>query len=467
MESDKLKSVQQQYKEDPIAYFENRLGIMPWLGQKNILESLLVHDRVAVRSGHKVGKSNSAAGIALWWLETRQHAKVAMTSATYNQVKKILWKEIRSQSRKMRPRLGVNIPLDPKTGINLPDGREIFGFATNEVENAAGFSSPEILYIIDEASAQSIDDIFEAIEGNLAGGGKVIMFSNPTRTSGVFYEAFHAGRASWHCIHIASSSTPNATTGDAIIPGLATRAWVEDKKMQWGVDSPLYQVRVQGNFPSQGERSVIPLWLVEEARGRYADVNFAGALVLGVDVARDGDDESVIYPVRGYKAGKPITFRNLDGNQLAGRVLEFGKSLQIANERIVVNIDVIGIGASLFDALRLITSENKLNWVVNGVNVAHKSDDDAMYFNLRTQLAFGLRDWLKEGGTIPDDSLLEGEMVAVEYIFDSRGRYKLPDKSDEKKRLKRSPDRRNALELATYSPKIEFKMPPMAFSFPR
>jgi phage terminase large subunit len=81
------------------------------------------------------------------------------------------------------------------------------------------------------------------VEGNRAGGAKVIMFSNPTNTSGTFYEAFHGQRNFWHPIHISAEESPNVIGGQILIPGLATAEWVEEKRLDWGEGSPLYQVR--------------------------------------------------------------------------------------------------------------------------------------------------------------------------------------------------------------------------------
>ncbi len=141
----------------------------------------------------------------------------------------------------------------------------------------------------------------------MAGGASILLISNPTQTSGTFYEAFTTKRHLWHTIHISSETTPNVTEGRTIIPGLATRAWVEEKKADWGEESPLFQVRVRGNFPDQAENSVIGLGLIEAARARYdnAPAALSGRFDLGVDVARYGDDTTVLQPCSRNGPGKP------------------------------------------------------------------------------------------------------------------------------------------------------------------
>ncbi len=113
-------------------------------------------------------------------------------------------------------------------GLQMADGREIVGFSTDSPERMSGISGANLLFILDEASGIP-EPIFEAVEGNRAGGAKVIMFSNPTSTSGTFYEAFHRKRNFWHTIHISAEESPNVTGGQISIPGLATAEWVEEK----------------------------------------------------------------------------------------------------------------------------------------------------------------------------------------------------------------------------------------------
>ncbi|HLY21543.1 MAG TPA: terminase family protein [bacterium] len=291
----------QAYREDPVGFFCDVLGLVPWARQREVLEAVLRHPRVAVRSGHKVGKSASAAGLALWWAATRPRSRVVLTSASYRQIRSILWRELKTLHAAARPPLGGELHAHPDAGLQFSDGREIVGFNTTEPERMSGISGANLLFILDEASGIP-DQIFQAIEGNRAGGARLVLFSNPTRTSGTFFDAFGTKREFWHVIHISSEETRNAQEGRDVIPGLATREWIEEKRREWGETSPLYQVRVRGDFPSQAENAIIGLALVEDATVRWVETPAEGRLTLGVDVARFGDDETVIFPVRGHKA---------------------------------------------------------------------------------------------------------------------------------------------------------------------
>jgi hypothetical protein len=438
----RVRSSRSRYRDDPVLFFREVLGVEPWSREREVLEAVAGHAKVAVRSGHKVSKSHSAMGLALWWVGARAGARVVLTSAAGLQVRTILWRELRLLHANARVPLGGNMHLEPDTGYQLADGREVFGFTTDKPERMSGISGPNNLFILDEASGIP-EQIFEAVEGNLAGGGKLVMFSNPTATSGTFYEAFHERRDIWYTIHISSEESPNVAAGEILVPGLATREWVEERRRDWGEDHPLFQVRVRGNFPTQSKNAIITVAMVEAAIQSWSEARAEGRLVLGVDVARFGDDDTVIFPVRGSKALPAVTLRSMDGAQIAGRVAEVARQLSAPGETPLARVDVIGVGASVFDFLRYAKSGPE----VEAVNVAVAATVPE-YALMRDQLWFGLAKWLKEGGSIPSDSKLEAELVAPTYTFDQRGRIKVEPKYEIKKRLKRSPDRADALAMA-------------------
>lgn len=414
------------------------LGLQLWERQVEMLRAIATHLSVAVKSGQKSGKSTAAVAGALWFVCTRPRARVFMTASSDQQVRDVLWKELARVYDPVRRVVGGERMLDPSTGLRFPDGREVVGFATKKPENMAGRSGPEMLMLADEASG--IDEpIFEAIEGNRAAGARFAMFSNPTRTSGKFFRAFHEEREFWHLISISSEEA--AQTG---IPGLAVPAYIEQRKAEWGVESALYQVRVAGNFPSEAENAVIGLRLLEDAQARWETTPAEGPLEAGLDPARFGDDEAVLVVRRGKKVLGIHATRHQDGPGLAAWTLGVLKNHRDGDEKPRVKVDVIGVGASVYDALR---QSKDIEAVA--VNVSNSATSDK-FPRLRDQLWFATRDWLKEGGALPGDAKLESELLAPTFGFDAQGRQKVESKDDIKKRLGRSPDRADALALAVY-----------------
>jgi len=151
----------------------------------------------------------------------------------------------------------------------------------------------------------------------------------------------------------------------------------------------------------------------------------------------------------------PIIEHKLDTVQVAGRVLEVARQLRLADERPLVRVDVIGVGAGVYDQLYHAPEVETV-----AVNVAETPvgiENQERFAQLRDQMWFGLADWLKDGGAIPDDPKLEAELVAPTYTFDMRGRIKVDTKDKMKERLGRSPDRADGLGLAVVSPQGSYE----------
>ena len=429
-------------KADPAVYAEEVFGLRLWPKQAEFLRACRDRPRVTATSGHKTGKTRSL-GILAWWFtsdpDARPAARVPMTSSSAEQLKRALWREVTALWRLAKAR-GYDLPepaLDPATGVRWDDGREIFGFSTKDAERAAGVSGAWIKYLIDEASGVAAT-IFEAIEGNRAGGSNgstsTVLTSNPTQQSGEFFESHHGKRDLYHAVTLSSE---DAAATEPPISGLATREWIEEKRREWKPDSPIYAVRVLGRFPEQSTDAVIGLTAVLDAVKRWEETEAEGPLVVGLDVARFGDDETVAACRRGRKVLKLLRVAPGDGPDTARRFLLALADAKLTqpNEVPAVNVDAIGYGASVFDALKRDASVR-----AHGINTGNSSARPEEFANLRAEIHFAGRAWLNEGGALPDDAKLQAETVAPKYRTDARGRIIVELKDDIRARLGRSPD---------------------------
>lgn len=444
-----------RYRDDPVGFARDVLGVELWSRQAEIAIAVSKHRHVYVRSGQKVGKSIVAACVALWWITTRRTGSVVMTSGNSAQVKRILWRDLKKiyRAANCQRSVGGDLNETPEGGLIFADGRMVIGLTAKDAERIAGFSGDELLIIIDESSGFA-DDLHEAIEGNLGGGGHELALGNPTKPIGWFIAGFKRTSAN-HCIHIDSRESPNVVAGRKVVPGLALPEFIEEMLAKYGEGHPVFEVRVGGNPPKVGDLVVIPLAMLEAATTRWSGGTIDGVavevakpntyepLVLGVDVARFGSDESAIQGRRGKYAYPCRTVHGFDTVQVAGLVIEYIRQhRRDPSEKPIVNVDGNGVGAGVVDLLRL---SPEIERVVD-VNAGSSATDETCV-RMRDQLWWATRTWISEGGCLPPDEERDEELLAPTYRFDARQRIQVEGKDEIRKRLKRSPDRADALAL--------------------
>lgn len=457
----KAKTLLRKAQADPVWFVTEALGATPWPKQAEILESVRDHPRTAVRSCHGVGKSYTAGQTILWFLYSFVPSIVLSTAPTWRQVEKLVWKEVRASYRRAKIPLGGNLlPKRPEIQI-IQDEWYAIGLSTNEPDRFQGFHERNILVVVDEAAGVP-EDIFEAVEGVLTSeNARLLLLGNPTALSGTFYNAFRS--VGWNAISISAFDTPNFAAfgiteediasgawenkivGPLPNPKLITPAWVADKYQRWGPGSPAYDARVRGQFPAQGDDTLIPLAWIEAAMERWEDAEEGEPVEIGVDVATFGSDKTVFAPRRGHKVLPLIVYSKQDTMETAGQIVMAQRETKATS----IKIDVIGVGTGVYDR----TKELKLPVVA--INVAESPRDPERFPNLRSELWWNLRELLDPNPKLnpnpialpPDDELL-ADLSGIKYKIDSRGRIVVESKDDMKKRLGRSPDRGDAVVLA-------------------
>jgi hypothetical protein len=424
----------ERFRKDPVFFCQKSLGIIPWEKQRQVLESVRDFPRVAVRSGHGTGKSFIAASTVLWFLYSFYPSKVITTAPTWNQVRNILWNEIKKQHAFAALNLGGKV-LEEKIKLG-PDAFAV-GLSTDEPERFQGYHAENILVILDEAPGVR-DEIWEAAATLLTSrGARMLVIGNPTKASGAFYNCFSPS-SSWKKIHISCMDSPNLAGDSKEYASLVTGDWIESKKLDWSEDSPLFKSRILGEFPDDADGVLIPKSIFSVLPEVPAKDD--GAFRLGVDVARNGEDSTILV-VRDNVAIREIKEINgADTMEVCGATVNMIKQYSVTAENVFV--DDTGIGAGVTDRLK------ELGYNVNGVILGSRADDTEHFFNLRAEIYWRLREALMAGKFyIGNDNDLIEELSETCYGLGSTGAIKLEKKSKLKSRLRRSPDRADALAL--------------------
>lgn len=313
----------------------------------------------------------------------------------------------------------------------------------------------------------AIDDaIWEVAEGAMTTAGAMwICFGNPTRNTGRFRECWGRFRARWFTVQVDSRTAKMANKAQI-------QAWLED----YGEDSDFFRVRVKGEFPRAASNQFIGNELVDAAIARYQraerkkrdvlaarygergeelplvdlevddEENAEAPLILGVDVARFGANQTVLLERRGNIAKIVQRLEGKDVTQVAAAVQAYSRE----RSPDAIMVDGTGVGAGVVDVLRMWGLE------VEDCIAGATALNDKAYYNRRIEMWDGMRAWLKKGGMIPDERELRDDLIGPEYGFAGRlGLMQLETKDDMEKRGLASPDAGDALALTFYRPVVK------------
>lgn len=411
--------------------------------------------QIARTSGHGIGKSALVAWIILWAISTFEDTKGVVTANTENQLKTKTWAEVAKWHRLFIAReyfqmtataLFARDPLHERTWrIDMVPWSERNTEAFAGLHNAG----KRILVIFDEGSAIP-DVIWEVTEGALTDRDTQIIwmvFGNPTRNKGRFRDCFPGGRFAhrWRSLAIDSRTVPISNKEQL-------QRWVDD----YGEDSDFVRVRVRGLFPRVDAESFISFEAACAAVEREIMVQ-GGAVVLGVDVGRFGDDPSVIYPRCGRDAlsRPPEIHYGLDTMTFAGRVA----AAFLRHGATICMVDEGGVGGGVVDRLR------QLRIPVIGVDFGSKADGfsetGVKYANKRAEIWGAVRDWLPTG-SIPniitnENTTLVDELTGPTYTMNKKEEIQLEAKREMRARGIPSPNVADALACTFAFPSFEFQ----------
>lgn len=430
-----------RWREHPDLFVREVFGVTPDPKQDEILKDFPKSPRQAMKASKGTGKTCTEAWLCWNFLLTRPHPKIACTSISSDNLADNLWTEMAHWQNKSK--VLTKAFTWTKTRIFANDHPETWWMsartwsktADKQQQSAtlAGLHADYIMFVLDESGGIP-DAVMASAEAALASGkeGHLLQGGNPTHLEGPLYKACTTEKNLWKVYEM---------TGDPDDPQRSPRVsveWARSQIEKYGKDNPWVLVNVFGKFPPASFNALIgPEELREAVNRRYREGDFRKApMILGVDVARYGDDASIIFPRQGLQAWNPLVYRSIDGTQ--GAEITVAQWNKLEADAVFVD-NTGGFGASWLDNLY------RLGKDPIGIHFSQKPMDE-QYFNKRAEMCFKCIEWIRRGGAIPDVPELIQALTQTTYTF--KGNQMLIEpKEDVKAKLGYSPDHMDALCL--------------------
>lgn len=401
--------------------------------------------RKAVASGHGIGKSCFVAITILWAIGTRENTRGVVTANTDTQLRTKTWPELAKWysmwiAKELFEYTATSI-YSREPGCDKTWRIDAIPWSANNTEAFAGLHNAgnRLLLVFDEASA--IDNkIWEVAEGAMTDADSEIIwlvFGNPTRGEGRFYDCFHRFRHFWSLRQIDSRTVKRSNK--ALI-----QEWLES----WGEDSDFFKIRVRGVFPDSSDAQFISTALVEEACRRNIHPSALEGLpvIISIDPAWTGGDEYAIYKRQGPVATKLGIYRKNDNDGVMAQIVADFEDKHKAD---AVFIDGTGgYGNGLYSFGKTMGRAWRL------VNFSSSAADPTKYANKRAEIWAKMREWLMDSGIIEDDQVLKDDLRGPQAFSNGRGLLQLESKDDMKRRGVPSPNRADAIAVSFAYPVV-------------
>ena len=452
-----------KYFNDPALWIQDVVGITLWSKQREVAQSIITSKNVAVKAGHGVGKSFLVALLICWWMDTRYPAVfVASTAPSTAQIGAIVWRYVRQIKSTIAQRHKDGLIEHELPGYITSDnqwkldGGTILGFGRKPPDNKEddafqGLHDGYVLAIADESVGLS-EAMIDAL-GNITSNddSRRIIVCNPTNPASYTAKLFKDQPEGWVFHTISVFDSPNFKSDGEGLPKDALQklvgpSYVEDKKAEYGENSARYKARVLGEFAwDEGNPLITPEDLAI-AHDNEIVPDPGEPRILGVDVARFGEDSSVIY----FRQGGHVRF--VDEIKEETRTTETAKwvhqhAVDLAVDE--VRIDMHGIGGGVIDYI--VTEIPNRRYAVREMNSNQTPPDKRRWHNGKAywwdKFRMDIRDGLFD--LDPLDETLSDELVTVSYKFQATTEALLMEtKEDLKKRGVQSPNRADSCVYA-------------------
>jgi len=437
------------YQHSPAAWIQDVLGEFVWSKQEEICQSVVDNKITMVKACHGPGKSFIAARIGAWWLNVHKlgDAFLVSTAPSWPQVQAILWREMRRAHR--LGNLPGRITLD--CHWHMGEGRseeELIGMGRKPAdydEHAfQGLHARFILIILDEACGIPVP-LWNAVKTLATNdNARILGIGNPDDPGSEFAHMCKPGSGA-NVISISAFDSPNFTgeyVPDEVAENLVTPGWVEDRRKDWGEGSPLYVSKVLAEFPDVTDEYLISPSLIQT--GLQLDLPGVEKGRYGADIARFGQNKSVVYRNRGGQIRFVDAWALMDTMKTTGRIVDIVSKHHRANP-VPVTVDATGVGGGVVDSLK----EQEFNVTpFEGASRAWRPDK---FINRRSEAWWTFRVML-EAGEIdldPTDETLLAQLQSVKWWINSAGKIQVEPKEDMMERGIASPDYADAAVLST------------------
>lgn len=446
-------------------------GMFLWSKQIDIGHSLVSDSYTAVKSCHGSGKSHSAAVFVCWFIATRlaltrnpNSVYVITTAPTYAQVHKVLWENIRA-FHAMGNLPGYitqqdewKIVTDDGRTVEIASGRKPADTDTNGFQ---GIHRDHLMIVLDEANGIR-EELFRGAMSMLTGDmsqQKMLAIGNPDDPNSLFgrQDADDRKRKKeekvWNWIQIKAWDTPNFTgekVPEQVSKAVLAQSWVDRARKQWREDDARWISKIEAEFPTASTDSMFPTSLIEQARENEPDPTWSiDANILGVDLARMGDDRSVVMHNVNGVVKLLDSWSKLDTVESAQRIHNLATQQEVRQ----VRVDVGAFGWAVVDMLRRFAtnSAGRMEYQVVKMDGSSKSPDPKKWKNARAFWYDSLKQQMMLNALqIPDSDDLDLELRAIRYFITKDGALQIEEKAEIKKRLEgKSTDYADATIYAT------------------
>lgn len=469
MEEWRQKTKAAIYERDPEAWVADVLGKRWWRKQAEIAQDYVTDERIAVKSANGTGKSFLVADLICHWTSVYpiDEALAIISAPSVDQIERVIFAYLKDNyglaATKGTPLRGwINEDMEWK--YKSPAGNQFLAFGKkpsdqNIIGSFQGTRKQRTAVFIDEAGAVP-EGLFVAAEAVTTGtGNRIIAIGNPDTRGTHFFKLFNDKELEkdW-TLHTISAFHLPTFTGEIVYPddykaqeamlnsGMNSPDTIEPWRRAWGEGSARWLSKVLGEFPGEDDSTFFPQDTINTATDTKIEPEDGAYMWLGCDIARFGQDETVVYSNHGGRVRHVESWSKADNIETARRIHDI--ALQLGADE--VRVDAAGTGSGVFDALDVLEEFDRKTYDLYGILGANSSPDKNLWMNARAWHYDKFREGMRVGTIDLDgaDKKLQDELLLQTFKFNNRNALQISSKKEMRDSGLASPDN---LDAAIYS----------------